>query len=258
MLIKEYRIIIPLTVKEYELAHAYMVAKATLTQNTAADTSHMIANEPFDNDMGKGRFYHRVFKLGSRLPSWIFHLLKGNEYLIVEEKTWNMYPYIKSVYSCPLLGSKPLFTVETRHVDDNGTTYNVHNLNGDILSKRIIDTIDIAHDPIDSKYYKAEEDPRIFISKKTSRGPLKPGWQKECKPIMCTYKLVTIDFPYWGIRTTAEKMIHDVLRNIYLNFNRQTFCLIDQWIELPISQVRQIEKEATDKAKKTPLIRSRL
>jgi len=53
-------------------------------------------------------------------------------------------------------------------------------------------------------------------------------------------------------------MVHDVLRNIYLNFNRQTFCQIDLWIELSITQVRQIEKEATNKAKKTPLIRSKL
>jgi len=75
---------------------------------------------------------------------------------------------------------------------------------------------------------------------------------------MCAYKIVTVDFPYWGIKNKAEKMIHDVLRNIYLNFNRQTFCQIDQWIELPIEKVRQIEKEAIDKAKKTPLIRSKL
>jgi len=207
----------------------------------------------------KGRFYHRIFKLGSRLPAWMFHLLKGNEYLILEEKTWNMYPYIKSVYSCPLLGTKIVFTVETKHIDDNGTAYNVHNLNGDILSKRIVDNIDIGNDPVDLKYYKSDEDPKIFVSKKTGRGPLKPGWQKETKPIMCAYKLVTIDFPYWGlIKNKAEKMVHDVLRNIYLNFNRQTFCQIDLWIELSITQVRQIEKEATNKAKKTPLIRSKL
>jgi hypothetical protein len=30
------------------------------------------------------------------------------------------------------------------------------------------------------------------------------------KPIMCAYKLVTVNFSYWGLRTKVEKMIQDV------------------------------------------------
>jgi hypothetical protein len=47
------------------------------------------------------------------------------------------------------------------------------------LKKRDVQKIDIAHDPLDNpKDYKAEEDPKLFHSLKSGRGPLvEPDWQ---------------------------------------------------------------------------------
>lgn len=68
------------------------------------------------------------------------------------------------------------------------------------------DLIDPVKDSFPSHYFKREEDPRVFVAKKTKRGPLDEDWLTEYQnypekhPIMCAYKLITVEFRYWGIQ----------------------------------------------------------
>lgn len=59
-----------------------------------------------------------------------------------------------------------------------------------------------------------EEDPKLYRSVKTSRGPLKDDWieehRRKGKPLMCAYKICRVDFRYWGLQTRAERWIHDL------------------------------------------------
>lgn len=61
--------------------------------------------------------------------------------------------------------------------------------------------------------YKTEEDPKLFHSTKTQRGPLSENWIEEYKqqvfPIMCAYKLCKVEFRYWGMQSKIERFIHD-------------------------------------------------
>lgn len=61
--------------------------------------------------------------------------------------------------------------------------------------------------------YKTEEDPKLFHSIKTQRGPLSDNWIEEYKqqvfPIMCAYKLCKVEFRYWGMQSKIERFIHD-------------------------------------------------
>ena len=61
--------------------------------------------------------------------------------------------------------------------------------------------------------YKMEEDPKLFHSTKTQRGPLSENWIEEYKqqvfPIMCAYKLCKVEFRYWGMQSKIERFIHD-------------------------------------------------
>ena len=83
------------------------------------------------------------------------------------------------------------------------------------------DVIDIVNDPISSTDYKKEEDPKIYQSSKTGRGPLTENWLKESskackdsksgsKDIMTAYKLCRVEFRYWGMQNKIEKFIHDI------------------------------------------------
>ena len=90
-----------------------------------------------------------------------------------------------------------------------------------ILSLHLSDYLDVVKDPIASGDYKKEEDPTLFISEKTGRGPLSQEWYEEYKEaskdtgsqkkhIMCAYKLCRVEFKYWGMQTKIEKFIHDI------------------------------------------------
>jgi len=69
----------------------------------------------------------------------------------------------------------------------------------------------------------AEEDPKIFKSIKTGRGPLNECWIENCisnkLPLMCAYKLCKVEFKYWGLQTRGERWIHELaLRVIFWKF----------------------------------------
>ena len=62
----------------------------------------------------------------------------------------------------------------------------------------------------------AAENPAIFRSEKTGRGPLVPEWFEQMKrsarkePIMCAYKLCRAEFRYWGMQSRCERFIHEI------------------------------------------------
>ena len=60
--------------------------------------------------------------------------------------------------------------IETLHAAGAGDMENAHDLPAEKLKKRKVVKIDIAHDPV--RDYKAEEDPKLYTSKNTARGPL--------------------------------------------------------------------------------------
>lgn len=102
--------------------------------------------------------------------------------------------------------------------------------------------IDVVKDSMD---VGPEEDPTLYISEKTKRGPLTATWLEDCiavradflflivegyrsmrksfirllqesrissrkkKDIMCAYKLCKVDFRYWGMQAKLEKFIHE-------------------------------------------------
>lgn len=58
--------------------------------------------------------------------------------------------------------------------------------------------------------YKESEDPSKFKSEKTGRGPLVGKWQQTSNPVMTCYKLVTVEFKWFGLQTKVESMIQKV------------------------------------------------
>lgn len=64
--------------------------------------------------------------------------------------------------------------------------------------------------------YLAEEDPKLYQSVKTRRGPLSDNWIEEIHQnpaqaaVMCAYKLCKVEFRYWGMQSKIERFIHDV------------------------------------------------
>ena len=104
MLIKEYRIPLPLTVEEYRIAQLYMIAKKSREESKGTESGvEILVNEPYnDGPGGSGQFTHKIYHVGSHLPGWFKSLLPKSA-LTVEEEAWNAYPYTKTRFKCPFV-----------------------------------------------------------------------------------------------------------------------------------------------------------
>ncbi|EGC40083.1 hypothetical protein DICPUDRAFT_91098 [Dictyostelium purpureum] len=244
MLIKEYRMTLPLTVEEYQIAQLYMVAKKSKESTKDGEGIEIIKNEPFDNEKGKGQYTEKIIYLANSIPRFAAAILPASA-LQVEEKAWNAYPYCKTVYSCPFFGEKLALSIESMHLPGRGEIENALNCDKDTLQKREVDFIDIAFDPVDPKDYIPTEDPQTFKSTKTNRGPLnEKNWREKVEPVMTCYKLVHVEFRYWGFQTKVESVIQKTgVRDVLLKAHRALFCWIDEWIGLSMKDIRDIEEQ---------------
>ncbi|XP_030438656.1 membrane-associated phosphatidylinositol transfer protein 2 isoform X7 [Gopherus evgoodei] len=251
MLIKEYRIPIPMSVEEYRIAQLYMIQKKSREETCGEGSGvEILENRPYtDGPGGIGQYTHKVYHIGMHIPSW-FRSILPKAALRVEEESWNAYPYTRTRYTCPFV-EKFSIDIETYYKADPGDHVNVFNLSPAEKRQTILDPIDIVKDPIPSHEYKSEEDPKLYKSVKTKRGPLSEDWIEGYKnnpgkyPIMCAYKLCKVEFRYWGMQSKIERFIHDVgLRKVMVRAHRQAWCWQDEWYGLTIEDIRQLEKEA--------------
>ncbi|KAJ9600558.1 hypothetical protein L9F63_026300, partial [Diploptera punctata] len=71
MLIKEYRVTLPLTVEEYQVAQLYSVAEASKNETGGGEGIEVLKNEPFDNfpllggKYSKGQYTYKIYHLAS-------------------------------------------------------------------------------------------------------------------------------------------------------------------------------------------------
>ncbi|XP_061758478.1 membrane-associated phosphatidylinositol transfer protein 2-like isoform X5 [Nerophis ophidion] len=250
MLIKEYRIPMPMSVEEYRIAQLYMIQKKSREESSGEGSGvEILKNKPYtDGPGGSGQYTHKVYHIGMHIPSW-FRSILPKAALRVEEESWNAYPYTRTRYTCPFV-EKFSIDIETYYLADTGTQADVFNLSAADKRQRTIDPIDIVIESIPPHEYKAEEDPRLYKSAKTQRGPLKDDWIEDYNsnpgktPIMCAYKLCKVEFRYWGMQSKIERFIHDVgLRKIMVRAHRQAWCWQDEWYGLTMEDIRQLELE---------------
>ncbi|XP_049433633.1 membrane-associated phosphatidylinositol transfer protein 2-like isoform X3 [Epinephelus fuscoguttatus] len=250
MLIKEYRIPMPMSVEEYRIAQLYMIQKKSREESCGEGSGvEILENKPYtDGPGGTGQYTHKVYHIGMHIPSW-FRSILPKAALRVEEESWNAYPYTRTRYTCPFV-EKFSIDIETYYKPDTGNQADVFNMSAVEKRQRTIDPIDIVTDPIPPHEYKAEEDTRLYKSAKTQRGPLRDDWIEEYNnnpgktPIMCAYKLCKVEFRYWGMQSKIERFIHDVgLRKVMVRAHRQAWCWQDEWYGLTMEDIRQLELE---------------
>ncbi|CRK98825.1 CLUMA_CG012024, isoform A [Clunio marinus] len=265
MLIKEFRVVLPLTVEEYQVAQLYSVAEVSKNETGGGEGIEVLKNEPFDNfpllggKYSSGQYTYKIYHLASKVPAMI-RLVAPKGSLEIHEEAWNAYPYCRTVITNPKwMKEKFTLIIETLHANDMGDQENVHELTGEKLKIREVVQVDIANDHIAHADYRESEDPTKFKSQKTGRGPLiGPDWRKKVNPVMTCYKLVTCEFKWFGLQGRVENFIQKSERRLFTTFHRQVFCWIDQWHGLTMEDIRAIEektKEELDKQRQLGEVR---
>ncbi|XP_013870383.1 cytoplasmic phosphatidylinositol transfer protein 1 [Austrofundulus limnaeus] len=245
MLLKEYRICMPLTVEEYRIGQLYMISKHSHEQSERGEGVEVVQNEPYeDPEHGSGQFTEKRIYLNNKLPSWARAVVPKIFY--VTEKAWNYYPYTITEYTCSFL---PKFSIhiESKYEDNKGNNDKIFDSEARDEETEVC-FVDIAYDEIPERHYKESEDLRYFKSKKTERGVLQEGWIDTQDPIMCSYKLVTVKFEVWGLQTRVEQFVHKLIFFIQL-MRRNNDCDSSLLPDMTMEEVREYERttqEATN------------
>ncbi|KAI9521828.1 hypothetical protein NQZ68_003983, partial [Dissostichus eleginoides] len=248
VLIKEYRVVLPCSVEEYQVGQLFSVAEASKNETGGGEGIEVLKNEPYEKDGEKGQYTHKIYHLKSKVPGFV-QVFAPEGSLVFHEKAWNAYPYCRTIVTNEYMKDNFFIKIETWHKPDLGTQENVHKLDRSTWQNVAVVPIDIAdRSEVSAADYKPDEDPAKFKSAKTGRGPLGPAWKKELvsktdRPRMCAYKLVTVKFKWWGLQTKVENLIHEQEKRIFNNFHRQLFCWIDKWVELNMADIRRMEAE---------------
>ncbi|XP_028843497.1 cytoplasmic phosphatidylinositol transfer protein 1-like isoform X3 [Denticeps clupeoides] len=132
--------------------------------------------------------------------------------------------------------------IETKYEDNCGTNNSVFH-QGEDRPDVEVEVLDIAYDEIPERQYKISEDLRCFSSVKTGRGPLREDWKQTSEPVMCSYKLVRVQFDVWGLQGRVEQFVHKVIRDVLLVGHRQAFAWVDEWYDMTLEDVRTFENQ---------------
>jgi hypothetical protein len=254
MLVKEYRISMPMTVDEYFVGQLYMTAKSSEqeTGQEAGEGIEIVENRPYSADdpmnehkMPHGQFTHKIMHLKSKLPSFIAYIVPDSMTDIVEY-SWNAFPHTMTTYTNAYFGAKFHLSVETMHANDRGMQENAVNLSEEDLKLRVVDVVDIAEKDASVKFV-AGEDPTQFSSLKTGRGPLAPDFRATFNPVMTCYKLVKFRFKVMGLQSKVESWGQQYgLRNPFLQYHRKIFCWMDEWLGMTIEDIRTMEQKTAE------------
>jgi len=246
VVVKEFRIVLPMTVEEYQIGQLWSIAESSRNETGGGDGVQVYLNRPFENhpllgkEFSSGQYTKKKYFFRNKVNGFI-RTVAPKSALILDEEAWNAYPYCKTVVTNEYLGESFLLTITTHHLDGKPDQENVHHLSPEELKEREVVIIDIAG-KISANDYSEAEDPTKFKSKKTKRGPLLDGWMKKTQPIMTAYKLVKFHFKKFGFQTLVEKKVMEYEERLFCKFHRQVFVWIDRWYGLTLEDIRRFEE----------------
>ena len=111
MIIKEFRVTLPMTVEEYQVAQLYSVAEASKNETGGGEGVEVRKNEPYGpahgtphallgDQFNEGQYTYKVYHLASKVPQFV-RMIAPKGSLEVHEEAHNGYPYCRTVLSNP-------------------------------------------------------------------------------------------------------------------------------------------------------------
>ncbi|CAM5117441.1 unnamed protein product [Eretmochelys imbricata] len=95
VLIKEFRVLLPCSVAEYQVGQLFSVAEASKNNTGGGEGIEVLTNEPYERPGEAGQFTHKIYHLHSKVPGFV-KMLAPEGSLVFHEKAWNAYPYCRT------------------------------------------------------------------------------------------------------------------------------------------------------------------
>lgn len=191
VVIREFRIPLPLTVDEYQVAQLYTVAEESKNETGGGDGVQVIENKPYKKDNGEeGQYTYKIYNIHHKVPRFVKSFApKGS--LVFHEKAWNSYPFCYTEYVNEHFGEKFKMVIISRHQADSGDNNDVDYGHYPEVDKSKMSTQNINicdNQSFDKNRYNESSDPTKYSFPEQNRGPFSIDFANNTKPIMTCYK----------------------------------------------------------------------
>eukprot|EP00736_Rhodelphis_marinus_P000138 Rmarinus@m.15871 len=224
----EYRVFLPFELKECYRGYVYAVTRRCKEESSPDGSAAILKCDPVTRGDQEGVYTEKELILGSRLPNQIRSIVKSTNVRIVE-KSWNFFPYVKTIYECEQLGEKFRILMDSVFIEnDSGEQENALSCRPDLLPSRQVKVIDLATCTPESS--TSELDPaKMNSSQFPSRFPLSPTWRTDGNtPVTCLYRLVYVECNIFGLQRSLER---NVQRYIVEEQTVQTLLSMMKWAD---------------------------
>lgn len=239
----EYRILLPLTLKEYNISQLYIASKLSKTESTGDTSIKVLVNEDYDHEVfGPCRKTVKLLNLNSKIQPFIRKFLPKDAQKL-EETSFNAFPRCNTKYKNLYFSEKTFgITVDSMHLQSKELKDNVLEIPEKIYKKTKVKTLNIAAG-------KGKFDPK---SATCQRGPLSDNWIEESEHVMVCYKFVTIEVHCFGFGWVAEH-IEKNLEKLFMESHQQLYCEMDEWIGMSMEDIRKMEDETKRELDQIPV-----
>lgn len=282
---REYILPLPFTPERYRIAQLYTVALFS-QQAATGDTSIKINknDDILDDKYGKCRYTEKIFYLNSKVPG-VIRALVPKKALIVEETAYNSFPLCHTFYKNMAFSEETFIGrivsdhKQISHFEDLNIPFEYKNSNKNKQRTNIFSKLGVEDEEYAKSQFKVMDvceniqnsnyDPNgMFIGGIEMRS----GWFKqystqaesEVQPdgtnnvtntdgnisqgmnFMTCQKFVTLKFDI----TFLGWLVHEIEKQVdkvFLAAHQQMLCTYEQWKDLTMGDIREMEKEAMEK-----------
>lgn len=239
-IVREYRIVMPLRIEEYDIGQLYTVVE--MTKEDTSTKIQVLENKAYTHaTMGDCQKTLKVMHLDNYVPSLVKKMV-SKAALKIHETSYNAYPVCYTFYHSPMLDTKTFsMSVNSIHIE-KPVNENVFKLSPEERGK-----VEVVYINIDENIGNKKYDPTNFDNTKSGKILLKKGWQDECErksiSVMICYKLVKIEVNFFSGSWVAEKILKEFVK-LLRNAHQRIYSTCDQWTGLQRSDIRVMERDA--------------
>ncbi|EAY17157.1 Phosphatidylinositol transfer protein [Trichomonas vaginalis G3] len=259
MRIIEWRVIVPMTVQQYQIAQIYAVAKKTLEDSNDKEGIERTSSEMRKYNEKDALYSQYIYSFANKLPSALRWVLPNTLSTLVED-CYDQFPYQHSHFVLKDNEKTLNMTVTTvvsefQNNEENLIKNDAELYTKEELAKREIHYIDIVNWPTEEEGVKVgefecpqaniEKLPKATVNNKDTL----PEWVKEYKgPMVIARKIIRINIDIFAIGGPTEEFIgKQFMPNIYANSHQRMVLTAPSWFDIDLKKAREYESDCYQK-----------
>lgn len=261
MKILEWRIVMPMTVEQYQIAQIYAVAKKTLDDSNDKEGIQRTSFESCKYNDKDAIHSTYLYNFANKLPAALRWVIPNNYQTLCEE-CYDQFPNQQSTFNLKDNNDTLKMTITTRVSEFKNNLENLDEddaelYTADELSQRVVRYIDILNWPTSSEDRKLSEFEcekanieKLPVSGTNVKDAL-PEWVKEYKgPMVIARKIIKINIDLFAIAGATEEFIsHEFMPNIYADSHQFMVKTAENWCDMDLKGAREYESKCYDKVK---------